>query len=119
MLRHRVTQQGVHRGAPCGEAVQRLGRPPGRRARTACCARAADRVTDRHRHLRREGSEKAGRRALAAQGRTLLVVDPGEGDEDLVGDVTEILTSLCARLYGRRSAADRASKAIAALERAS
>jgi putative resolvase len=52
--------------------------------------------------------------ALAAQGRRLLVVDPVEVDDDLVGDVTEILTLLCARLYGRRVAADRASRAVAA-----
>ncbi|RZU76214.1 putative site-specific integrase-resolvase [Micromonospora kangleipakensis] len=52
--------------------------------------------------------------ALAAQGRRLLVVDPAEVDDDLVRDVTEILTSLCARLYGRRGAADRASRAVAA-----
>lgn len=51
--------------------------------------------------------------ALAAQGRRLLVVDPSEVDDDLVGDVTEILTSLCARLYGRREAANRAARAIA------
>ncbi|WP_406045468.1 IS607 family transposase [Micromonospora sp. NBC_00898] len=52
--------------------------------------------------------------ALAAQGRRLLVVDPAEVDDDLVRDVTEILTSLCARLYGRRAAADRARRAVAA-----
>lgn len=52
--------------------------------------------------------------ALAAQGRRLLVVDPAGVDDDLVRDVTEILTSLCARLYGRRAAADRAAKAVAA-----
>ncbi len=50
--------------------------------------------------------------ALAAQGRKLLVVDPAEVDDDLVRDVTEILTSLCARLYGRRAAANRARRAI-------
>jgi predicted site-specific integrase-resolvase len=51
---------------------------------------------------------------LAAHGRRLLVVDPGEVDDDLVRDVTEILTSLCTRLYGRRAAADRARRAVAA-----
>ncbi len=51
--------------------------------------------------------------ALSANGRELLVVDPAEGDDDLVRDVTEILTSLCARLYGRRAAADRAARAVA------
>src|SRR5450631_1464002 len=52
--------------------------------------------------------------ALSASGRRLLVVDPAEVDDDLVGDVTEILTSLCARLYGRRAAANRAARAVAA-----
>jgi predicted site-specific integrase-resolvase len=55
--------------------------------------------------------------ALAAQGRDLLVADPSEADNDLVRDVTEILTSLCARLYGRQGAADRAGRAVAALRR--
>jgi predicted site-specific integrase-resolvase len=54
--------------------------------------------------------------ALAAQGRRLAVADPSEVDDDLVRDVTEILTSLCARLYGRRAAANRAARAVAALE---
>jgi predicted site-specific integrase-resolvase len=54
--------------------------------------------------------------ALAAQGRRLLVVDPAEVDDDLVRDVTEILTSLCARLYGRRAAANRARRAVEAIE---
>ena len=52
--------------------------------------------------------------ALAAQHRALLVVDPAEVDDDLVRDVTEILTSLCARLYGNRAAANRAARAVAA-----
>lgn len=53
--------------------------------------------------------------ALSAQGRRLLVADPAEVDDDLVRDVTEILTSLCARLYGRRAAADRVKRAIEAI----
>jgi predicted site-specific integrase-resolvase len=54
--------------------------------------------------------------ALQAQGRHLAVADPAEVDDDLVRDVTEILTSLCARLYGRRAAANRAARAMSALE---
>jgi len=50
--------------------------------------------------------------ALAAQGRRLVVVDPSEVDDDLVRDATELLTSLCARLYGRRSASNRAKRAV-------
>lgn len=52
--------------------------------------------------------------ALSAQGRRLLVVDPSGVDDDLVRDVTEVLTSLCARLYGRRAAANRVRRAVAA-----
>ncbi|MEH0842307.1 IS607 family transposase [Micromonospora sp. CPCC 205711] len=52
--------------------------------------------------------------ALAAQGRRLLVVDPAEVDDDLVRDVTEVLTLLCVRLYGRRGAANRARRAVEA-----
>ncbi|MFG2056122.1 IS607 family transposase [Micromonospora sp. NPDC048930] len=55
--------------------------------------------------------------ALTAQGRKLLVVDPGEVDDDLVRDVTEMLTSLCARLYGPRAAASRARRAVEAATR--
>ena len=51
--------------------------------------------------------------ALAGSGGRLVVVDPAEVDEDLVGDVTEILSLLCARLYGRRVAADRAARVVA------
>ena len=53
--------------------------------------------------------------ALSAPGRRLLVVDPAEVDDDLVQDVTEILSSLCARLYGRRAAKKRAARLIAAV----
>jgi predicted site-specific integrase-resolvase len=52
--------------------------------------------------------------ALAAQGRRLLVVDPAEVDNDLVRDMTEILTLLCASLYGSRGAAQRARRAVEA-----
>ncbi|MFV2022106.1 IS607 family transposase [Micromonospora sp. LOL_023] len=52
--------------------------------------------------------------ALTAQGRRLPVVDHADVDDDLVSDVTEILTSMCARLYGRRTAADRARRAVEA-----
>lgn len=50
--------------------------------------------------------------ALSAQRRQVLVVDPGEVDDDPVGDMTEVLTSFCARLYGRRGARNRAVKAL-------
>jgi putative resolvase len=50
--------------------------------------------------------------ALSAHGRRLVVVDDGEVTDDLVRDMVEVLTSFCARLYGRRSARNRALKAL-------
>jgi putative resolvase len=50
--------------------------------------------------------------ALAAHGRRLVVLDDGEMTDDLVRDMVEVLTSFCARLYGRRSARNRALKAV-------
>ena len=54
--------------------------------------------------------------SLPANGRRLVVVDNAEVDDDLVGDMTEVLTSFCARLYGRRGAAHRAAKALATIQ---
>lgn len=50
--------------------------------------------------------------ALAAHGRRVVVLDDGELEDDLVRDMTEVLTSFCARLYGARSARNRALKAL-------
>ena len=49
--------------------------------------------------------------ALAASGPR-LVVDDGEVDDDLVRVMVEVLTSFCARLYGKRSAGNRARMAL-------
>jgi putative resolvase len=54
--------------------------------------------------------------SLHAQGRRLIVVDQGEAKDDLVHDMMEVLTSFCARLYGRRSAKNKAQKALQALQ---
>jgi predicted site-specific integrase-resolvase len=53
--------------------------------------------------------------ALAAQGRRLVVVEKSEIKDDLVQDMIEVLTSFCARLYGRRSAKHKAMKAVEAI----
>jgi putative resolvase len=55
--------------------------------------------------------------ALAAHGRRLVVLDDGEVADDLICDMVEVLTSFCARLYGRRSARNRALKAVRCAER--
>jgi predicted site-specific integrase-resolvase len=54
--------------------------------------------------------------ALSVSGRRLLVVDSGEEGGDLVGDVREILTLLCARLYGKGVVVNRAARALACLD---
>jgi predicted site-specific integrase-resolvase len=55
------------------------------------------------------------RRGLSATvlRRELVVVDSAEVDDDLVRDMTEMLTSMCARLYGKRAAANRAQRSVA------
>ena len=65
--------------------------------------------------LMRFGSEYV-ESALAAQGRRLVVANVREVKDDLVQDMIEVLTSFCARLYGRRSARNRARRAVRALE---
>ena len=49
---------------------------------------------------------------LQARGGALIVIDDAEAPDDLVRDMTEILTCFCARLYGKRSAANRARRAM-------
>ena len=53
---------------------------------------------------------------LAASGRRIIVVDESEMKEDLVQDMIDVLTSFCARLYGRRLAKDRAKKVLKEIE---
>ena len=46
--------------------------------------------------------------ALGASGRRRIVIDPSEMKDDLVQDMISVLTSFCARMYGRESARNRA-----------
>ena len=55
---------------------------------------------------------------LMASGRKIIVVDNTEMKDDLVQDMIDVLTSFCARLYGRRSAKNRAKKAIETIDNA-
>jgi putative resolvase len=74
--------------------------------------RTVDCIVVEHRdRLARLGSEYVEATLLGA-GRRLLVVDSKEVEDDLIRDMTEVLTSLCARLYGRRSARTRAARAL-------
>lgn len=69
-------------------------------------------VVEHRDRLARFGSEYI-EAALAATGRRLIVMEPDEVQDDLVLDMIDVLTSFCARLYGRRSARRRAERALA------
>jgi putative resolvase len=70
-------------------------------------------VVEHRDRLARFGSEYI-EAALAASGRRLIVMEPDEVKDDLVQDMLDVLTSFCARRYGRRSARRRAERAIKA-----
>jgi len=76
--------------------------------------RAVGTIVVEHRdRLARFGSEYL-EAALNATGRNLVVVDKAELKDDLVQDMIDVMTSFCARLYGRRAARNKALKAIEA-----
>lgn len=70
-------------------------------------------VVEHRDRLMRFGSQYV-EAALAASGRRLIVVEPDEVTDDLMQDIGDALTSMCARLYGRRSARNRAQRAMKA-----
>jgi putative resolvase len=54
---------------------------------------------------------------LTTQGRDLVIVNEADtGHEDLMQDFVAIITSFCARLYGRRRASRKKAQVLAALE---
>jgi len=116
----RVTAWATSQGLPVGRVVTETGPAlNGHRRKFLALLRdpSVTVIAVEHRdRFARFGAEYV-EAALSAQGRRLLVADPAGVDGDLVRDVTEILTSLCARLYGRRAAANRAARAVSALTR--
>lgn len=111
----RMVTWAAGRGLPVDEVVTEVG--SGMSAKRKKLERVlsdptATTVVVEHRdRLARFGVEYL-KAALSAQGRRVVVVDPGEVEDDLVRDMTEVLTSFCARLYGRRGARNRAVKAL-------
>ncbi len=71
-------------------------------------------IVEHRDRLMRLGSEYV-ESTLRAQGRQLIVAEQSEMKDDRVEDMIEMLTSFCARLYGRRSAANKAKKAVEAM----
>lgn len=53
--------------------------------------------------------------SLSAQGRKIVVIESQEVADDVVRDLHEVIVSMCARLYGKRSAKNKAKKALEAI----
>jgi len=70
-------------------------------------------VVEHRDRLARFGSEMIAA-ALEASGRQIVVVNQTEFKDDLVQDFVDVVTCLCARIYGRRAAKNRAEKALKA-----
>jgi predicted site-specific integrase-resolvase len=47
----------------------------------------------------------------------IVVADPGELIDGIVGDLHDVILSMCARLYGKRAAANKAARALAEVTR--
>jgi putative resolvase len=113
----RVCTEAVARGLAVSRVVSEVGSGlNGRRGKLLALLRDPEVVTivvEHRDRLARFGVEYL-EASLHAQGRRLVVLEEHEVDDDLVRDMTEVLTSLCARLYGRRSAKRRAERALAA-----
>jgi putative resolvase len=113
----RLTRWAAQEGLQVAEVVAEVGSGlNGRRTklRRLLADPAVTTIVVEHRdRLARFGVEQLDA-ALAAHGRRVLVADPAETTDDLVGDMVEVLTSFCARLYGRRGARNRAMRAVTA-----
>ncbi|ADG06793.1 MULTISPECIES: IS607 family transposase [Kyrpidia] len=116
----RITQWATERDLVVDEVVTEVGsgmngkRPKLRRI--LADARVTTIIVEHRDRLARFGVEYL-ESALAAQGRHIVVVDSGETRDDLVRDMIEVLTSFCARLYGRRGARNRALRAVTAAKK--
>lgn len=55
--------------------------------------------------------------ALSATNREIIVLNNTEEKMELVQDFIDVITSMCARIYGQRSAKNKAKRAIAAIEK--
>lgn len=113
----RLTGYATSAGLPVAASVTEVGSGlNGRRPtlmRLLADPDAAVIVVEHRGRLARFGVEYL-QAALAAQGRRLVVVEEGETTGDLVRDMIEVLTSMCARLYGRCGARNRALRAVTA-----
>ena len=54
--------------------------------------------------------------ALMSQGRSIIAADEMEEMADIWADFIDVVTSMCARIYGKRGARNRAKKALEAVK---
>lgn len=115
----RLTEFAVARKLPVVDAVKEVGSGlNGHRKgmiRLLHNAAAQTIVVEHRDRLMRFGFEYV-EAALAAQGRRIVVIEPEEMTDDIVRDLHEVIVSMCARLYGKRSAKNRAKKALEAMQ---
>lgn len=52
--------------------------------------------------------------SLSSVNREIIVLNNSENKDDIVQDFVDVVTSMCARIYGKRSAQNRAKKALKA-----
>lgn len=113
----RVVTEAAGRGLAVGEVVTEIGsglNGKRRKLHRVLADPAARVIVVEHKdRLARFGVEHL-QVALAATGRELVILDPEETTDDLVRDMTDVLTSMCARLYGQRAAKNCAARAVAA-----
>jgi putative resolvase len=111
----RVFGAATRRGLRVAEVVTEVGSGlDGRRrklSRLLADPDVACLVVERRDRLARFGVDHLDA-ALGVQGRRIVAVDDGGTDDDLAWDMVAVLTSMCARLYGRRGARNRAEKAM-------
>ncbi len=108
-----ATDAGMEVGQVVGEVGSGLNGKRPKLARILSDPSATVIVVEHRDRLARFGTEHLAA-VLAAQGRRIVVVDDAETTDDLVRDMIEVLTSMCARLYGRRGARNRALRAVTA-----
>lgn len=114
----RVVTEAGKRGLAVGEVVTEVGSGlDGKRSelhRLLADPLVSVVVVENKERVARFGVEHL-QAALSATGRQLVVLDLLESTDDLVKDMTDLLTAMCARLYGQRAAKNRAARAIAAV----
>jgi putative resolvase len=116
----RLTEWATEQGVPVAEVVTEVGSAiNGKRPelkQLLADPQATTIVVEHQDWLARFGVEHLDA-ARSAQGRELIVVDPGETADDLVRDMIDVLTSFCARLYDRRGACNRGMRAVTCAKR--